>query len=315
MRDKENVCFLLGILPRTGTNYVANLIECHQQAMAIGPLWEDFFVSNSEHLTKFADRSLRFWNKRWDEQGRLLNKRSLLNAIGRGLLSFINEQRVEPIHQDKLIIAKTPTVRNLANFFELFPNNKLIIVVRDGRNIIASGERSFRWDFDKAARDWSYNVHEVMRFIDNNPDHINNILLLKYEDVYNDTPLTIRKILSFLALDVAEFDWDAAASLGISGSSETVDKFGEVSWQQKVAKTDNFKPLERYKSWPQSRQLRYSWLAGDAAQKIGYSVEPMPSHWLFTLKQFFLTMSWPLRVLPRAVYYALKEKRYILKSH
>ncbi len=315
MQDTQNVCFLLGVLPRTGTNYVANLIECHTKVIAEGPLWEDFFVSNSSHLTKFADNSLRYWNSRWDPEGTLLNKKRLFNALGRGLLSFINEQKTKPEHQDKLIIAKTPTVRNLANFFELFPENKLIIVVRDGRNIIASGEKSFRWDFDKASRDWARGINNIMNFIDSHSDKSDNILLLKYEDVYNNTYHALSEILTFLSLDQTEFDWDAANNLGISGSSETVDKYGEVSWQKKSKKTNDFKPLERFGAWSTGKRLRFSWLAGNAARRIGYDVDTLPSGLGFKAYQLMLTMTWPLRSVPRAIFYALKEKRFILKSH
>ncbi len=310
----SKVCFLLGVMPRSGTNYLANLIECHQDVIAPGPVWEDFFVSNSTRLESFVSYSKKYWNPNWDKEQRLLTGDKLLNCIGDGLLGFLNQQRNEE-QSAELLLAKTPTVRNIKNFFKLFPNNKLLILVRDGRSVICSGEKSFKWDFEKASRDWSQAIINIKSFIEAHKQFEQQIKLIRYEDIYLNSKDEMKSIIGFLGLDEKQYDWNKAENLGISGSSDTVDENGKVTWAKKVEKNEKFKPLKRYQNWSVFKQKRFAWLAGKEAQYLGYEVEYQPISYSDKLLQILMDITWPVRVLPRTFYHLIKSKNFILKSH
>jgi len=313
MNDK-NVCFLLGVMPRSGTNYLANLINCHNNVAMPGPIWEDFFISNSNKLSSFISSSFRSWNPSWDKERKIINKRLFLSCLGSGLLEYLNTQRANQ-DDDKLLLTKTPTVRNLKNYFDVFPNNKLIILVRDGRSLIASGEKSFAWDFEKACKDWARGINTINQFMRDNAKLSNQILLVKYEDIYTDTHKEISRILNFLELEHSEYNWEEANEMGVSGSSEAVDSDGHVSWTSKVIKSESFNPLERFNNWPQAKKNRFSWLAGNAARSLDYDIQELELSPLEKGKQVLLDVTWPLRVLPKALYHLLINKKFILKPH
>ena len=53
------------------------------------------------------------------------------------------------------LVTKTPTVKNLGLFFQLFPTSKLLVLVRDGRSVVESAVRTFDRPYGHAAREWA----------------------------------------------------------------------------------------------------------------------------------------------------------------
>ena len=64
----------------------------------------------------------------------------------------------------KKLITSTPSVENIHNFFKLFPNVPLLILVRDGRAVVESGVRSFNWNYEQAIREWNRSAQTIIRF-------------------------------------------------------------------------------------------------------------------------------------------------------
>ena len=52
---EPKLCFILGIMARSGTNYLFRLLDLHPDCAGPGPIWEDCFVRHSELLETFAD--------------------------------------------------------------------------------------------------------------------------------------------------------------------------------------------------------------------------------------------------------------------
>lgn len=317
MKQNE-IIFLLGVMPRSGTNYLANVLCCHEDVSAPEPLWEDFFLSNSSALTKFERKCFRFWNDEWEAEPKYLTRKNLRESMGNGFLDFISRTQrrpdLESVGKIKLL-AKTPTVRGLADFFDYFPNSKLILLVRDGRDIVSSGTKSFGWSFDKAARDWSKAVRSIKSFLEKNIHCSESVMLVKYEDLYTDEEGTLKSILSFMDLDANKFDFEALNSLGISGSSELVDKQGKVTWNEKLKRSDEFSPVERWRKWSSIKQKRFDYLAGEQLDALGYKRASEAKSTLNTVIQKFLTFFWLIGIVPKTIYELLKNRRFILKSN
>lgn len=317
MKHNE-IIFLLGVMPRSGTNYLANVLCCHEDVSAPEPLWEDFFLSNSAALSKFEKKCFRFWNKSWETEPRYLTKKNLRESMGNGFLDFISRTKkcpsLEGVNKKKLL-AKTPTVRGLADFFDYFPNSKLILLVRDGRDIVSSGTKSFGWSFDKAARDWSRAVQSITTFLRDNNQNSERIMLVKYEDLYTDEEATLNNILNFMDLGADKFDFDALNSLGISGSSELVDKQGKVTWNEKLQKSVEFSPVERWRKWTRLKQKRFDYLAGEQLDALGYKRASEAKDPLNNVIQRLYTFVWLIAIVPKTIYELLKNRRFILKSN
>lgn len=275
--------FILGIRPRSGTNFLWDLLRLHPHLSAPrAPVNEDFLVKHSDHLARYAADVRKHW-KKWDRSDDIPNE--ILAALGRGLLDFMQED------PDKRLITKTPTVVNLKHFHALFPQAQLILLVRDGRAVVDSGMRSFGWDLDTAAHRWKAAADDIRRF---EKSEVRPYHLVRYEELLHDLEGTIKQILGFLDLDITAYDFEAATTLPVRGSSTFHRRSGhKVSWRP-VAKTDNFDPAARWKQWDEGMLRRFDYIAGDRLQYFGYEPTSYPLPARSLLEQKALDARWYL---------------------
>ena len=143
--SRPDPIFILGIMPRSGTNFLWDLLRLHPQcAPGRSPIAEDFFLEHSDHLVEYVNQVQAAWDPLWGEFESRIEDR-LAAALGEGLVSFLWVKR------DRRLLAKSPSVRNLHRFFTFWPDARLVILIRDGRSVVQSCMRTFGWDFDLAA--------------------------------------------------------------------------------------------------------------------------------------------------------------------
>jgi protein-tyrosine sulfotransferase len=257
--------FILGILPRCGTNYLSDLLCVHPDCAPPAPIWEDFLICHSDLLDDYVDTVADRWSPRWsvDEATR----RDLAAKIGGGLLSFLSERT-----GGKRLVAKTPRVDNLDRFFRYMPNAKLLILVRDGRSVLESGIKSFGWNRD-AATHWLAEAARAILELQaaaSGATWGDRVHLVRYESLWTSTNETVGEILRFLDLDASRYDFGGADSLPIRGSSATVDSdAARVHWKP-VEKPKDFDPLSRFRHWGRAQHERYDWVAGKYMEQFGY---------------------------------------------
>jgi len=194
--SKQHPIFVLGILQRSGTNYLNNLLLQHPDVKPPGLVWEDFFLAHGDLLAGYMESVQRRWAPQWTEGvGAELGPKALLRHMGNGLVDFMEAQYRNrlakgvysaPDRTPVNLVTATPSVRNLHLFFDLFPNAAPIIIVRDGRALVESGVRSFGWNYDEAMRMWAGGARRIQDFC-GNPEHEGRFLLVRYEDLYTRT--------------------------------------------------------------------------------------------------------------------------------
>lgn len=275
------IAFVLGIMPRSGTHYLVNLL-CQHPKCKKSVLPEDGLLASSGYLNKYVN----FNNKEWTLTGGMpaidVNK-ILFESLGDGLLTFLKKIRLEEIKkksepsffidelqkQPKYLITKTPNVFHLVDFFKFFPNQKLIIIVRDGRAIVESNQTSFGGFKENIIRDWVNAIDKLNTFLLTESRVKKQCLVVKYEDLHSKTELEMRKILCFLQLDEEEYDYNKAIDLPVVGSSVFKRGHGRVHWLP-VKKTADFNPLTRTEKWSRKDHERFNWLAKDRLGYFGY---------------------------------------------
>jgi protein-tyrosine sulfotransferase len=259
--------FIHGIMPRSGTNFLWDLLLVHPDcAPAREPVREDLFLNHADHLVAFAEEVRASWDPRWGDFAPDVGER-LQAALGDGLISFLWTDR------SRRLVTKSPSVRHLGRFFVLYPGARLLILVRDGRSVVQSSMETFGWDFDRACRAWADAAEEILRFQQAEAARSDRWRLVRYEDLVDDPEGQLRPILAFLGLDPARYDFAAARGLPVRGSSAFGRRDGEVHWEP-VAKDASFAPKERWRSWPGGRLERFDWLAGDQLRRLGYPASP-----------------------------------------
>jgi len=303
--------FLLGITHRSGTNFLRNLLLLHPDCGTGRVIPEDFLLANADLLVQYADSLYNRWQG-WNVEEAMGPPEALCQHLGMGLISFLNLSvtkrgfgQLEPKKQNQIgetqpvpkrLVTKTPSVKNLRHFFKLFPNAWLLIVIRDGRSVVESGVKSFGWDYEQAMRKWAAAARKILQFDKQSHDAEHRYLIVKYEDIYLDIDVKMKKILSFLGLNSDTYDFEGAKNLPISGSSDLVEKEKtQIDWKFR-RKTAEFNPLNRWKSWERSRHERFNWIAGDAMGQFGYTKETYDKNRLFwAMWNILMDLKWELR--------------------
>jgi hypothetical protein len=256
--------FILGILPRSGTNYLSDLLCLHPAcAPARSPVREDLFLEHSDHLVDFVAAVQAAWDPRWgqfpDDLGHQLHR-----SLGEGLLSFLWVDR------DRRLVTKNPSVHHIDRLFTFFPRGRLLILVRDGRSVTQSCMATFGWDFERAARSWAGAADEIQRFASRHRGQNGRYLIVRYEDVVADPRGSLAHIFRFLDLDENAFDFSAAAELPIRGSSFYFGPgYDSVHWNP-VPRAAEFDPRERWREWTPRMLERFEWIAGEQLRRFGY---------------------------------------------
>ena len=250
--------FVLGITGRSGTNYLRDLIAVHPQCVtAKAPIWEDFLLDQVKPLLEYAERLQGKWASWGDGAGS-----DLLPVMGEALTAYLSPD------SGRHLVTKTPSVRNLDRFFDVFPSARLVIIVRDPRSVVESAVKSFDADYEGWARDWARGAARILEFRRRSwgDDRVHH--LVRYEDVIEDMRGTLTALFTTIGLDVAVYDFAEAENLPVRGSSQLASD-GDMHWQP-VTRSSDFDPLRRWEHWPTGRLQRVEWIAGPAMEALGY---------------------------------------------
>lgn len=261
----EHSILLLGISHRSGTSFVSHLMELHPDC-AVSPISEDFIISESNDLVRFARRVSRRWKPFWKE--RRPAEDVICEFLGRGLLALLRSRTTNG--GKRRLFTKTPDVRNLPLVRKIFPGCKLLIIVRDGRSVTESLARGMRLSFESAMRRWAGGARRIQDFLHETGHPLPEHLVVRYEDLVTDLRKEMRRIFGFVGLDHRKYNFREAARLPVFGSSFFQGgRPGALHWNP-VAKTPDFRPLERWEHWGRARHMRFNWVAGRYLELFGY---------------------------------------------
>jgi Sulfotransferase family len=297
--------FILGVMPRSGTNYMHDLLCLHPDcAAAREPIHEDLFLQHADLLLAYLSAVRRAWDPGWGTFDDALPG-DLQAALGDGLISFLWVDR------DRRLVTKSPSVRNLGTFFALFPRARLLILIRDGRSAVQSSMATFGWDFDTAAHLWAEGAEEIRRFDRAHRHRKLAYRIVRYEDLLDDVETALKDILAFLDLDPDRFDFASAVRLPVRGSSAF---FGPgrtaVNWDP-VDRDAAFSPKERWRDWEPALLQRFEWIAGDQLRYFGYQGSAArPGTLVSPMRQRLLDWRWRSgRFARRAGYWLQRRAR------
>lgn len=261
--------FILGVLERSGTNFLSDLLSLHPDCALASPLHEAFFHFEADRLEQYARRTASKWPARWSPS--VSGADDLLVALGRGLLGYLHETAEDS--SSRRLVTKTPSVKNLGLFPRLFPGVPAVVLMRDGRSVVESGVRSFGFTYEEQTRKWAWAARVIADTVGvpsaGRPVESWPFLLVRYEDLVLDSEPELRRIFTFTGLDAERYDFDAVERLPVRGSSTLRPEDGNLNWEP-VAQSEDFNPLERWRSWTPARHARFNWLGGRELEVFGY---------------------------------------------
>jgi hypothetical protein len=261
--------FVLGIGHRSGTNYLAHLLKLHPACTSLNKIGEDYLFAPIDLLDDYVESTVRHWNPEWNEGGR---KSLLRKCLGNALNQFL---RKNSKHPDKIVVTKTPSVRNLDYVFEFMSDARLIIIVRDGQSLTASSLKSFGGSFGETVHRWKTSAEKIEQFIAVHGECSERHAIVKYEDLFSHTEDELHRLFAWLDLPIDDYDFAAAVGAPVIGSSDVVaDKHSAVHWRP-VEKSRSFDPLGRASMLSAYQKSRFAWMAGQVSRRLGYEVKPL----------------------------------------
>jgi protein-tyrosine sulfotransferase len=281
--------FIFGLTPRTGTNYLWDLVRLHP-ACAPGrePIREDFFLECADLLGEFVTNVRSRWDPTWGAVSEH-TMAELYNSLGAALLDFLT------VNDDRRLVTKNPSVIGIEQVFTFFPTAHVIVLVRDGRAVVESCVRTFGWDADLAARRWAAAAALALRFMDGRGADDPGVRMVRYEDLVANTRAQMTQLLSFLNLESADYDLSAAERLPVRGSSVFLGGESQVHWEP-IERTREFDPLQRWAHWTAEQHTRFAWLAGRQQVALGYGLDyAVPATTSAQVRQRFASATWRAR--------------------
>jgi protein-tyrosine sulfotransferase len=267
--------FVNGVLPRSGTNFIANALALHPDVAGFPRDIHEF------PLLEIAPGGAALqheWLSLYPANAALVQPFEVFGYLASGWLADLQADA-----PDRQLLFKSPHVRQIALFRALLPRDKLVLCLRDGRDIIASTVATFergllgkgfrergvmRKTFRQLVAEWRLATEAVLAFAPGGPRADRHTVVVRYEDVVQDPQGQILQILPKLGLDPARFPVDALKRLPVFGSS-TSRTNGEQSWEP-VKREAGFNPIGRFECWPEHRKRAFLHLAGDVLARAGY---------------------------------------------
>lgn len=261
MTGRSAPVFILGLLPRSGTNHLWDLLGLHPDTELMRPVYEDHLVRWTPHLRHYVEDVSRRWSPEWDVGEDEITE--LLFALGDGIASWVTGG------SQRRVVTKMPSVENAQHFFDVFRSSTLVVIVRDGRSLAESGVRTFGWTYEQAFRRWSEGARTVIDLQRTAPT--DRFCLVRYEDLVERPRDTVRYVCERSGLDPDTFPYDRIDALPVRGSSALAGQGGSVHWEL-TEKPADFAPVERHESWSPHLHRRFERVAGAEQRALGYGL-------------------------------------------
>jgi Sulfotransferase family len=262
----QQVVFIISPTARCGTNFLqAALAEIGRAEPCRIP--EDWLLYEAGLLFRYADRLAERWSQ-WLGSDEIAREReALLRSLGAGMLRSFTAGTTE----GSWTVFKTPSVKNIWNFRRLFGGAKLILLIRDGRDVEESWRNAFPETSIEQVRDWwiEGSRHMLDYMARNRAEQDRRWSLVRYEDLVSTPHDTLERILAFLDIKHPSIDLDLINDLPVLGSSFLPRS--SDGWKWEIAPQGEwFRPIERWRSWLAERQQEFIAIAGPELRGFGY---------------------------------------------
>jgi protein-tyrosine sulfotransferase len=260
--DRGSAIVIHGIMPRSGTVYVGELLRLHPDLTAFpNRIWEAPFLQLSGDVVALQEKFL--WAHR--HNAGKLNDKDFLPLFGAALITYLHSFMPE----GQRMLLKVPGVHYLSDFYHMFPGEHLLVLTRDGRDVAHSTVKT--WPqilFSFACRRYRRSAEMVLACHEQYRQRERGYWLARFEDAVRDPERFVRQACARFDLDVDRYPFDRIGTLPLRGSSTVTDE-GDVTWHP-VDKPRDFNPVGHWENWSAWRKWRFKRIAGQALLALGY---------------------------------------------
>jgi len=255
-----------GVMPRSGTVYLGELLRLHPQILAFPKeVWEFPFLSVAGDLIAAQEKFFTYYRQ---NRGKI-DERLFLPLFGSAMIRYLGSFAPE----NRRVLLKVPDVSWLHLFEEMFPNERAVVLMRDGRDVVHSTLKTWpERGFERTTRLW----HQRATLVREHQRHYaasERLCYVKFEDVLRDPAATVRAILSRFDVPIDEYPFGEIDSLPVRGSSATGEAGStHVTWKP-VERPSGFRPVGRWSTWTRRDKRTFKSLAGQTLIDWGYATD------------------------------------------
>jgi len=298
-QDPTKICFILGMMPRTGTNWVHNILQQSDSIGDIGPIWEDNLLNQIEVLERAAKMIAGTWNPKWRAADEELRVQQLTDHLQKNLESGLEKFIVQQFRPDSCtnkpdwLVLKSPNAFNVIPPLRLLHRNKCIILIRNPHDLISSGMSSFGWSLLGSCNRYIKASKSIIKLNNSFPQ----CTVISFEDLNEHFQESVQHLFTELDLPVPSIQF---LNLAVRGQSS--QKASEsISWTSNDLTTEE--KIQNHLS--RSNRLSYlqnaviSELCAPAGEALGYS---------FSTQKTPSVVRWSIRVAFRSFCFVRKLK-------
>ena len=284
--------FLHGVRIRSGTNYLGQVMSCNPHVQLVPPKKTTDEFPLMRDLDSWEKAFANFTAK-YKGPKDLFQFRKFLPYLGAAWQSYLIDMfSLQPGH----VFIKDPSVKHIDQFFELFPDAKLLLLVRDGRDNVASTVKAglavrasttavdqarmrlnhiLRRDFAAAARDWAAGVTRIVKFDEQfkSTPLASRYMIVRYEDIFRNPRPMAERMFSFMEVPFDDRILEAVENAEVVGSSfygsSGQEDARKPNWTA-TPKTEAFQPTGRWKKWSAAEKSLFKRIAGPQLVRMGY---------------------------------------------
>ncbi|SHI37470.1 Sulfotransferase domain-containing protein [Mesonia phycicola] len=278
------VIILLGLRVRSGTNFVGTTLKQHPDIQTIPP------TSSSGEFNLFREESIKnkvfnsIANRSFGSGVEEEDFPAFMELYGELWIKFLTNKF--NLDENKTLFLKSPRVKETHLWQLAFPNAKIVLLCRDGRDNVIS---SIKASNDK--RNWHKLSHKLKKRINyysgrnflnftkdwaekakmfNNVKETINLRKFKYEEL-NDSFDGVKNLLNFYEIDDSDYNVRKCLKAPVVGSSYGVDnnKVAKPNWKPDFDKS-KFTFTRKWGNWKFRQKIIFKNIAGDELIKLGY---------------------------------------------
>jgi protein-tyrosine sulfotransferase len=254
--------FVHGIMPRSGTVYLGELLRLHPHLVRHPhQLWEFPALQLTRDLHRLQAKFLRLYKINRSR----VQTDDFLALFGAAMMAWLHEA----VPEDKRVLVKMPSVQFLDYFPAMFPHESLLILVRDGRDLVHSTLRTWRYlSFIQVCLRWNRSARMILDVCNGRWTGPRRPWLAKYEYALFEPEAFVREACAQFGLDPDVYPYEKIKFIRVVGSSKLAQR-PNFKWTYQ-RRPENFRPVEYWRSWSPLRKLLFKAIAGASLIELGY---------------------------------------------
>jgi hypothetical protein len=262
--DQPPSIFIVGVMPRSGTVHVGELLRLHPDIFAYpNELWEIPFLSQVPGIRAVGDGFIGGYRQNADR----MHAGDFLPLFGAALIAYLRSFGGD----GRRILDKEPRANHLGRFPLVFPCEQLLLLLRDGRDVVQSTIRT--WPgvrFEDACARWQLSARAMLDYHARFGDLAPACWLTRFETALADPAAFVREACSRFGLDATRYPFERQSAVDVIGSS-TISQAGQVDWSKHVAPPADFKPGGAWRDWSTTQLRTFKRVAGATLVDAGYA--------------------------------------------